>query len=76
MKNKKPLKPFYWQSKKKERILCKEKIKILNSNIDDLNNLVEEIYDEAILMGVDPKQIKEVIEHLFKNIDSSLNNEK
>ena len=76
MKNNKNLLPKFWLSKNKDRISCKEKVKILNSNFHDFKNLLEETYDEALLMGVDPKQIKTVLNGLLKNIDSSLDSEK
>ena len=47
--------PKFWQSNKNKKIACKEKIKILNSNIDELQDLINQIYDEAILMGVKKK---------------------
>ena len=76
MKNKKSLVPNYWYSKNNEVVSCKEKIKVLNSNIDDLKNMVEEIYDEALLMDVDPKQVKEVFHNLLNNIETALKSEK
>ena len=76
MKNKKNFLPNFWITKKKAKITCKEKIRILNGNIEDIKNLLEETYDEAILMGADPMQVKEVFNKVLKNIDSSLKSEK
>ena len=76
MKEHKSKLPKFWISKNKEKISCEEKIKILNNNIDELKDLLEETYDEALLMGVAPTQIKEVFHNLLKNIDSTLDNEK
>ena len=53
--------PKYWLGKNKLKISCKEKIKILNNNIDELQEMISEIYDEAILLGIDEKQLKDVL---------------
>ena len=64
--------PNFWKTNKNSKISCKEKIVILNNNVIELQNLINQIYDEAILMGVDKKQIKRVINNLTTNIDSEL----
>jgi uncharacterized protein (UPF0335 family) len=64
--------PNVWKTNKNSKISCKEKIVILNNNVIELQNLINQIYDEAILMGVDKKQIKRVINNLTTNIDSEL----
>ena len=69
---KKKLYPNFWKSSNNSKISCKEKIVILNNNIIELQNLINQIYDEAILMGVDKKQIKKVINNLATNLNTEL----
>ena len=64
--------PDFWKTSNNSKISCKEKIVILNNNIIELQNLMNQIYDEAILMGVDKKQIKKVINNLTTNLNSEL----
>ena len=64
--------PDFWKTSNNSKISCKEKIVILNNNIIELQNLINQIYDEAILMGVDKKQIKKVINNLVINLNSEL----
>jgi len=71
MKNKN-IYPKIWYSKNKERLSCKEKILLLNKNILEFHELANEIYDEAILMGVRKEQIEEVLANTVKNINSKL----
>ena len=71
MKEKK-IYPDFWKTSRNSRISCKEKIVILNNNVIELQNLINQIYDEAILMGVDKKQIKKVINSLTTNLKSEL----
>ena len=64
--------PDFWKSSNNSKISCKEKIVILNNNVIELQNLINQIYDEAILMGVDKQQIKKVINSLLTNLNTDL----
>ena len=64
--------PDFWKTSNNSKISCKEKIVILNNNIIELQNLINQIYDEAILMGVDKQQIKKVINKLITNLNTEL----
>ena len=69
---KKKLYPNVWKASDDSKISCKEKIIILNNNVIELQNLMNQIYDEAILMGVDKEQIKKVINNLSTNLNTEL----
>ena len=71
MKNNKIF-PDFWKTSSNSKISCKEKIVILNNNVIELQNLINQIYDEAILMGVDKKQIAKVISNLVTNLSTEL----
>ena len=64
--------PDFWKATDNSKISCKEKIVILNNNVMELQNLINQIYDEAILMGVDKEQIKKVINNLSTNLNTEL----
>lgn len=64
--------PNFWKASDNSKISCKEKIIILNNNIIELQDLVNQIYDEAILMGVDKKQIEKVINNIATNLGTEL----
>ena len=64
--------PDFWKTSDNSKISCKEKIIILNNNVIELQNLINQIYDEAVLMGVDKKQIRKVINNLAINLNTEL----
>tara|TARA_E500000178_G_C16476049_1_gene510924 strand:- start:148 stop:378 length:231 start_codon:yes stop_codon:yes gene_type:complete len=64
--------PKNWYTVKNTKISCKEKIKLLNQNIEEFQNLAHDILDEAILMGVDKKQILKIMANVISSNDSSL----
>ena len=53
--------PKTWRGIDDEKISCTEKIKILNENIIEINQITEDALEDAILMGADPKQVVEVM---------------
>tara|TARA_B100000579_G_scaffold320655_1_gene270256 strand:+ start:1030 stop:1245 length:216 start_codon:yes stop_codon:yes gene_type:complete len=59
--NKKNILPKTWKGSNDENISCSEKIKILNENIIEINQITEDALEDAILMGADPKQVIDVI---------------
>ena len=64
--------PDFWKTKDNSKISCKEKIEVLNNNVIELQDLMNQIYDEAILMGVDKKQIEKVINNIASDLSTEL----
>lgn len=64
--------PNVWRTKDNSKISCKEKIIVLNNNLVELQDLINQIYDEAILMGVDKKQIEKIINNIATNLSTEL----
>jgi len=59
--NEKNILPKTWKGADDEDISCTEKIKILNENIVEIDQIIEDALEDAVLMGADPKQIIKVI---------------
>ena len=76
MKNNSFLLPKHWNSADKGRISCKEKIKVLNENIQEFQAMANDILDEAILMGADKEQFLETMKQVVLSTNSSLKSAK
>ena len=50
-----------WRTPEGEAVSCVEKIKVLNENLDELRELAQEALEDAVLMGCDERQIREVL---------------
>lgn len=59
--NDKNILPKIWNGIGDEDISCTEKIKILNENIIEIDQIIEDALEDAVLMGADPKQVIKVI---------------
>ena len=50
-----------WLTPEGEPVSCVEKIKVLNENLAELSGLAQEALEDAVLMGCDEKQVREVL---------------
>ena len=64
-----------WINEKKQKITCKDKIKVLDENIEQVKDLAQEIIDEAILIGADVDQVKNTLNKAISAIKSNLKSE-
>ena len=44
------------------------------NNIHELQEVISDIYDEAVLIGIDEEQLKDVLLNLIKNTKNNLKN--
>ena len=69
---KKKVENFIWRSKDNKIISCDETNKVLNENYEELKILVQNIYDDAILIGCDEEDFKKKIKILVDDLHFSL----
>ena len=50
-----------WLTPEGEPVSCIEKIKVLNENLAELKELAQEALEDAVLMGCDEQQVREVL---------------
>ena len=63
---------FIWYSKDRKIISCDETNKVLNENHSEVQSLIQNAFDDAILMGCDEEDVKEKIINLVNNLEFSL----
>jgi hypothetical protein len=57
-----------WRTPDGEPVSCVEKIKVLNENIEELRQLAQDALEDAILMGCDEGQVREVLHALVDGL--------
>ncbi|MFL5268305.1 MAG: hypothetical protein ACJ8AH_17220 [Stellaceae bacterium] len=57
-----------WRTPEGEPVSCVEKIKVLNENLAELRELAQEALEDAVLMGCDEQQVREVLAQLVGSI--------
>ena len=50
-----------WLTPDGEKVACVEKIKVLNENLAELRGLAQDALEDAVLMGCDERQVREVL---------------
>ena len=57
-----------WLTPQGEKLSCIEKIKVLNENLEEIQALTQEAFEDAVLMGADENQFKQVIQSIAQSI--------
>jgi len=61
-----------WYSKENKVISCDETNKVLNENYLEIKNIIQNSYDDAVLMGCDENDFKKKLTVLINDLDFSL----
>jgi hypothetical protein len=57
-----------WLTPEGEPVSCVEKIKVLNENLEELRTLAQEALEDAVLMGGDEAQFRQVLCRLAEGL--------
>ncbi len=69
---KKKSQELIWLNKNKEIISCNETNKVLNENFSEVNSVLQNSYDDAIILGCDEDDVKKKLFDLISNLNFSL----
>ncbi|HJQ59986.1 MAG TPA: hypothetical protein VJ890_23980 [Vineibacter sp.] len=58
-----------WKQPDGKPVSCLEKLKVLNQNLDEIRQLCADAFEDAMLMGCDPDQIRAVFHELIEAIE-------
>lgn len=61
MPDSKPREFPVWRTPEGEPVSCIEKIKVLNENLGEIAELAQEALEDAVLMGADEGQVRQVL---------------
>jgi hypothetical protein len=65
-----------WLTPEGEKVSCLDKIKVLNENLAEIYALAQEALEDAVLMGCDERQFRQVIEAIARDLVNSYQKEK
>jgi hypothetical protein len=57
-----------WRTPEGEPVSCLEKIKVLNENLEELRELAQDALEDAVLMGCDEAQFRDVLRRLAEGL--------
>ena len=65
-----PLPETVWRSPEGELVSCVEKLKVLRENLEEIQQLCQDALEDAVLMGCDERQFKQVLENLVQQLEN------
>ncbi|HYM33188.1 MAG TPA: hypothetical protein VEU47_17950 [Candidatus Cybelea sp.] len=60
--------PPVWKSPEGKPLTCYEKIKVLNENIAEIEQLAGDALEDGVLMGCDERQVRRVLHDLVDRL--------
>ncbi|MBL29597.1 MAG: hypothetical protein CMM50_18860 [Rhodospirillaceae bacterium] len=58
-----------WLTPEGEKVSCVEKIKVLNENLVEIREMCQEALEDAVLMGCDEAQVRQVLARMVELLD-------
>ena len=59
-----------WLDPKGQPVSCREKIKVLNENLEEIREMAQDALEDAILMGCDERQLRDVLHRIVDLLDN------
>lgn len=64
------IKNLIWKDEQGNKVTCYEKIKVMEENLVELKQMAQDTYEDGILMGIDPNQLKNYLIELMHNVNN------
>lgn len=62
-------KKMVWRAPDGAPVSCVEKLKVLNENIEEIRGMCQDALEDAVLMGCDEAQLREVLRDLVDSLE-------
>ncbi|MGF1609496.1 MAG: hypothetical protein ACFCUQ_08880 [Kiloniellales bacterium] len=59
-----------WRQPDGAPVSCTEKIKVLNENLEEIQQMAQDALEDGILMGCDEAQLREVLRQLLDSLEN------
>ncbi|MHA1536047.1 MAG: hypothetical protein ACTSUD_00695 [Alphaproteobacteria bacterium] len=59
-----------WLDPQGEPVSCAEKIKVLNENLGEIQDMCQDALEDAVLMGCDEAQFRQVLDRLARSLSN------
>jgi hypothetical protein len=59
-----------WRDPEGKVVSCVEKIKVMQENLEELRQMAQDAFEDALLMGCDEGQVREFLVRLMQSLDN------
>jgi hypothetical protein len=63
-----------WKQPDGQPVGCRDKIKVLNENLEEIREMAQDALEDAILMGCDERQVRQVLHELMDGLENPYGN--
>lgn len=70
MMNEAPRKRVLWVQPDGSVVSCEEKLKVLDENLAEIREMCQEAFEDALLMGCDEDQVRDVFVGVMTSLDN------
>ncbi len=64
-----------WLDPEGKALSCFEKIKVLNQNLEEIRQMCQDALEDAVLMGCDEPQFRQVLQDLIDSLENPFGKE-
>ncbi len=68
--SRRPIPDTVWRSPTGEVVSCIEKLKVLRENLEEIQQICQDALEDAVLMGCDERQFKQILGRLVQQIEN------
>ena len=61
-----------WRKPDGSVVSCHEKVKVLNENYAELQALLQDLLDDALVLGCSEAQVREVLQHMLDGLQATV----
>lgn len=63
-----PFQPPVWRQPDGQALSCRDKIKVLNENLEELRQMAQDALEDGLVMGADENQLRETLRALVDGL--------
>lgn len=67
------MKEIIWKRRDGSIVACTEKIKVLRENLEELRQMAQDAFEDALLMECDEQQVRQVFHDLLADLENPYN---
>lgn len=66
--------PPVWRDPSGEPLGCREKLRVLDENLEEIRALAQDALEDAVLMGCDEAQVRRTLRELVSSLENPYDN--
>ncbi|WP_420837180.1 hypothetical protein [Chromobacterium sphagni] len=59
-----------WRDPDGNVVACVEKLKVMRENLEEIAQMAQDAFEDAVLMGCDEKQVRDFMVAMMQNLDN------